>query len=191
MPDFDTRTRQEPDEPNQPRSLSIADRVGNRQIAILRLVPIASYALAQIIVVGFWAYRVSEYGVDLHPEHDEHMGLLGAFLYTAIPIVPLALVLGAIDAAARRSSRPLVQALLLVVDALLIVLFALVWIVHIEYSLLRIYGSCVAEYACERITRSWPEYIGVLIGAELGLVVLMVVSVTIQLIVRRSRRGGS
>ena len=34
MPDFDTRTRQAPDEPNRPRSLSIASRVRNRLIAV-------------------------------------------------------------------------------------------------------------------------------------------------------------
>ena len=189
MPDFDTRTRQEPDEPNQPRSLSMAARVGNRLIPILRLVPIASYALAQIILVGFWAYMKSEHGVDLHPEHDEHIGLLGAFLFTAIPIGLLAPVFGTIDAAVHCESRPLVQALMLVVDALLIVIFALVVIVPIEHRLLSLHADC-AEYSCDHFPPTWPEYIGVLIGAELGLVLLMVQLVR-TLIVRRTRRGGS
>ena len=30
----------------------------------MRSAPIASYALAQFVVVGYWAYRVSEYGVE-------------------------------------------------------------------------------------------------------------------------------
>jgi hypothetical protein len=170
----------------------MAGRVGKPLIAILRWFPIVSYALAQIIVVGFWALMLLGLGVDPKPAFDE--GLLGAVLLgTAIRTVPLGAILGTLDAAARRWSRlshPLVQVLLLVLDALVIVLFALVWIVPLEYNSLD-RGSCVAEYDCVTITPDWPIYIGVFIGAELGLVVLMVVSVTIRLNVRRSRRGGS
>ena len=54
--------------------------------AFLRSAPIASYALAQLVVVGYWAYTVSEYGVDPKPDFDPD--LLGAFLITAIPVVP-------------------------------------------------------------------------------------------------------
>jgi hypothetical protein len=178
MPDFDTRTRQDPNEPNSsPRGPSMAGRVRNRPIARLRLAPTASFALAHVIVVVFWAYIVSEEGVT-----DYDTALLRAFLITAIMIgltailtVPLGAFLGEVDAAARRSSHPL----MLVVDALLIVLFALVWIVPFE--ILLSYGFCDV-YTCTTITPGWPEYVGVLIGAELGLVMLMVVSV------RRRRR---
>jgi hypothetical protein len=52
----------------------------------LRSAPIASYALAQFVVVGYWAYRVSVCGVD--PKPDTDADLLGAFLITAIPVMP-------------------------------------------------------------------------------------------------------
>jgi hypothetical protein len=122
---------------------------------------------------------VSESGVHDHLEHDELLLGLGVFLVwfilAALLIVPPAIVLGAVDAAARRSSRPLVQVLLLVLVALLIVLFAL-GIVPAQAILL--YRAECDNYTCATNTLGWPEYIGVLIGAELGLVMLMVVSVT-------------
>ena len=187
MPDFDTRTRQEPDEPNSsPRGPSMAGSVGKPLIAILQWFPIASYALAHVIVVGFWAYMVSE-GVA-----NFDTGLRRAFLatavvigYTAILMVPVGAFLGVVDAEARRSSH----ALLLVVDALLmIVLFAPVWIAFVVKWLSQRYCD---QTTCTTSPPTWPLYIGLLIGAELGLVMLMVVSVTIRLIVRRSRRVGS
>ena len=52
----------------------------------MRSAPIASYALAQFVVVGYWAYRVSVCGVD--PKPDTDADLLGAFLITAIPVMP-------------------------------------------------------------------------------------------------------
>jgi hypothetical protein len=194
MPDFDTRTRQEPDEPHsRPPSPSSADRARNPPIAEMRWFPIASYALAQIIVVGFWPIMVSLLGLDPTPAFDPDQldGFLNTAIHTAVLIVPIALVLGVFDAAARLSSRPDLLAL----DASLIVLFAVVLLALLGNALPD-RGSCVAEYECVTITpnSNWPENTGVFIGAELGLVVLMVVSVTIRLIrliVRRSRRGGS
>jgi hypothetical protein len=181
MPDFDTRTRQDPNEPNsRPHGPSMAGRVGKLLITILRWFPIASYALAHIIVVGFWAYIVSEVGVAAFD-----LGLLRAFLatakmilITAILMVPVGAFLGAFDAAARLSSHPLRQMLLLLLDALLIVLFALAWIAFVGIWLS--YEYC-DEYTCVTITPDWPMYIGLLIGAELGLVMLMVTSVTERL----------
>lgn len=180
MPDFDTRRREEPNKPNsRPRSPAMAGRVLNPLIAILRLAPIASYALAQIIVVGLWAHMVSEEGVAPQPEYGP--GLLHPFLVTAVWIVLMAIFIvpfgaffGAVDAAARRSRRPLLQALLLGLDALLIVLFALVLIVPFGGALL--YFQSCDGYTCVSNTPGWPEYIGVLVGAELGLVMLVVVS---------------
>ena len=49
-------------------------------------------------MVGYWAYTVSEYGIDPKPDFDPD--LLGAFLITAILVVPTAIVLGMFDAAA-------------------------------------------------------------------------------------------
>jgi hypothetical protein len=138
----------------------------------LRLAPIASYALAQFVMVGYWAYTVSEYGVDPKPDFDPD--LLGAFLITAIPVVPPAIILGMFDAAARHLDYPLLKAL----DALLIALFALAWIVPIEWAWL------AADWDETNIP-TWPAYLGVLIGAELGLILLVLVSVTGRLIVRR------
>jgi hypothetical protein len=40
MPDFDTRTRQEPNQPNRPRSLSIASRVRNGGILLFVVVAV-------------------------------------------------------------------------------------------------------------------------------------------------------
>jgi hypothetical protein len=178
MPGFDTQTRQDPNEPNRPRSLSRAGRVLNPLMSVLRWAPTASYALAHFIVAGFWAYvvstAVSDFGFDLNPYPD--LSLLGRFLapamiigLVAIPIMPFGAILGDLDAAARRSSHPLLQMLLLLLDALLIVFFPLVWIVYIVILLRR--GI---------ITPSWPMFIGILLGAELGLVMLLVVSVRLD-----------
>ena len=95
---------------------------------------------------------------------------------TAILIVPVGAYLGAFYASARHPGRPLVQVLLLVLVALLIVLFALVWIVPVEALLL--YRQDCDNYTCFTTTPGWPGFIGGLIGAELGLVVLVVTSVT-------------
>jgi hypothetical protein len=63
MPDFDTRTRQAPDEPNRPRSLSIASRVRNRLIAVrLRTLLIGGGILLYVVValpVGLLGYSYS------------------------------------------------------------------------------------------------------------------------------------
>jgi hypothetical protein len=141
----------------------------------LRSAPIASYVLAQLIVVGYWAYRVSEYGVD--PKPDTDADVLGAFLITAIPIVPPAIVLGMFDAAARHLEYPLLKAL----DALLIVLFALVWIGTLQWAWLSVSWDMFGKIDIP----TWPVYIGVLIGVELGLVLLVLASVTVWLILRR------
>ena len=51
MPDFDTRTRQEPNQPNRPRSLSIASRVRNLLIAMrLRTLLIGGGILLFVVV---------------------------------------------------------------------------------------------------------------------------------------------
>ena len=154
----------------------MAGRVGNRLFAILRWFPIASYALAHV-VVGFWAYIVAVQMVDPGPDPDSRLlnldtdsSLLSFFLVTAILMVPVGAVLGVVDAAARRSGHPL----LLVLDTLLIVIFPLVWIV--QFVRLLSYNDCDA-YTCVDVTLNWPMYIGLLIGAELGLVVLLGVSV--------------
>jgi hypothetical protein len=182
-------------------SPSRAGRALNTLIAILRLTPTASYALAQIIVVGVWAYSVKyyPYGVNPYVANPEYgPGLLEPFLavakligLTALLIVPVGALLGAFDSAARRSSDQLVQVPLLIVDALLIVLFALVWISFVEATWL--YDeTCSSDYYCPENFTSWPEYIGGLIGAELGLAVLVVVSVTRNRVLRReARRFGS
>jgi hypothetical protein len=195
----------------------MAGRVGKRLIAILRWAPIASYVLAHVIVVGFWALMISDYQLDptpaafdpdrlvaflatvsqtviqtvmlgamlygLDPTPEYYGGLLVAFLTTAIRTVPLSAVLGAVDALARRSSHPLVQVLLLVLEALLIVLFALVWIAPVQA--LALFREECDEYTCEMLTPDWPTSIGALTGAELGLVLLVVVSVTVRAILRR------
>lgn len=142
----------------------------------MRSAPIASYVLAQLVVVGYWAYRVSEYGVDPHPDTDAD--LLGAFLITAIPVLPPAMVLGMFDAAARHLDYPLLKAL----DALLIALLALVWIVPIQWAWLSVDWDMFGR--TDILT--WSVYIGVLIGAELGLVLLMLLSVTFRSILRRT-----
>jgi hypothetical protein len=185
MPDFDNRRREEPNEPNsRPRSPSIEGGVGNPLIAILRLAPTASYALAQIIVVGFWTYSVSaKYGVDL--KHGSGPGLLALIGISALVIVPAGAILGAFDASTRRKSDPLVQVPLLVVDALLIGLFPL-WIWDAEEDLL--YTKSCGDYFCIHYKPGWPECIGGLIGAEMGLVVLVVVSMTMNRVLRRVAR---
>jgi hypothetical protein len=142
----------------------------------LRSAPIASYALAQFVVVGCWAYMVSEYGVD--PKPDTDADVLGAFLITAIPVVPPAIVLGMFDAAARRLDYPLLKAL----DALLIILLALAWIVPIQWAWLSVDWDMFGRIDIP----TWSVYIGVLIGAELGLALLMLVSVTVRLLLRRT-----
>jgi hypothetical protein len=142
----------------------------------LRSAPIASYVLAQLIVVGYWVYRVSEYGVDPRPDTDAD--LIGAFLITAIPALPPAVVLGMFDAAARHLDYPLLKAL----DALLIALLALVWIVPIQWAWLSVDWDMFGSIDIP----TWSDYIGVLIGAELGLVLLVLVSVTVRLILRRT-----
>jgi hypothetical protein len=144
----------------------------------LRSAPIASYALAQLIVVGYWAYTVSEYGVDPKPDFDPD--LLGAFVITAIPVVHPAIALGMVDAAARHLDYPLLKAL----DALLIALFALAWIVPIQWAWLAADWDMFGN--TETTIPTWPAYIGVFIGAELGLALLMLVSVTVRLILRRT-----
>jgi len=128
-------------------------------------------------VVGYWAYRVSEYGVD--PKPDTDADLLGAFLGTAIPVVPTAIALGMFDAVARHLDYPLLKAL----DALVIALLALVLMVPMEWALLTVEDN----FGSNNIP-TWPSYLGVLIGAELGLVLLVLTSVTLRSILRR---GGS
>jgi hypothetical protein len=63
MPDFDTRTRQVPDEPNRHRSLSIASRVRNRLIAVrLRNLLIGGGILLYVVVavpIGLIGYSYS------------------------------------------------------------------------------------------------------------------------------------
>ena len=82
----------------------------------LRSAPIASYAIAQFVVVGYWAYRVSEYGVDLNPDFDPD--LFGAFLdghtgsarrYSPRHVRRRCTALGlpAIEGARRAADRPL------------------------------------------------------------------------------------
>jgi hypothetical protein len=188
MADFDTRRREEPNEPNsRPRSPAMAGRALNPLIAILRLAPIASYALAQIIVVGFCAYGVSVY-YRAGTIYDYAPALPGPFQYdtpamiylTAIVALPFGAVLGALDAAAHRSSRPLVQVLLLVLDALLIVYFALVLIGGVEWHWLFLESCSKDDRVCSNNTPSWPEWIGALIGEELGLVMLVLVSMRLR-----------
>jgi hypothetical protein len=82
------------------------------------------------------------------------------------------------DAAARHLDYPLLKAL----DALLIALLALAWIVPIEWAWLSVDWDMFGSIDIP----TWPVYIGVLIGAELGLVLLMVLSVTVRLILRRT-----
>jgi hypothetical protein len=142
----------------------------------LRLAPIASYALAQFVVVGYWAFRVSEYGID--PKPDTDADVLGAFLITAIPVVPPAIVLGMFDAAARHLDYPPLKAL----DALLITLLALAWIVPIQWAWLSVDWDMFGRTDIP----TWSVYFGVLMGAELGLALLMLLSVTFRLILRRS-----
>jgi purine-cytosine permease-like protein len=85
------------------------------------------------------------------------------------------------DAAARHLDYPLLKAL----DALLIFLLALAWIVPIEWAWLAADWDMFGNNDETNIS-TWPAYIGVIIGAELGLVLLMLVSVTLRLILRRT-----
>jgi hypothetical protein len=82
------------------------------------------------------------------------------------------------DAAARRLDYPLLKAL----DALLIILLALAWIVPIQWAWLSVDWDMFGRIDIP----TWSVYIGVLIGAELGLALLMLVSVTVRLLLRRT-----
>jgi hypothetical protein len=150
---------------------------------LLNLSIIAGYVVAHVLVLGFWAHWRTEYGADAMG--DAEAGMPGAFLVTVVPTAPPAVVLGLFDAAARIIGHPLLK----VLDALLLVLLALVWIVPIQALWL----------GTETITASGSEdvpseqfYLGVLASAELSLVLLLAMSVSTRLIAglilkRRSR----
>jgi hypothetical protein len=141
---------------------------------LLSLSPIVGYLVAHVLVVGFWGYWRSKYGADAMGRAEADLS--GTFWLTFIPTVPPALVLGLFDAAARVIGYPLLNAL----DALLLVLLALVWIVPIESVFLdmrvELAGSSDVELPSEQV------YLGVLAGAELSLVLLLLVSVSTRLI---------
>jgi len=93
---------------------------------LLSLSPNVGYFLAHVLVVGFWAHWRLKYGTD--PMSRTELGLSGAFWLTFILTGLPAVVLGIFDAAARVIGHPLLRAL----DALFLVLLALVWIVPIQ-----------------------------------------------------------
>jgi hypothetical protein len=81
MPDFDTRTRQEPNQPNRPRSLSTASRVRNLLIAMrLRTLLIGGGILLFVVVavpVGLLIYSSSGLAQETVTCDEFELGKLG------------------------------------------------------------------------------------------------------------------
>lgn len=126
------------------------------------------------MVVGFWAYWRTEYGTD--PLTRTELGFSGAFWFTVILTAPFAVVLGFFDAAARVLGYPLLKAL----DAALLVLLALLWIVPILSLFLDMRAELAGGGNVDLPTQQ--AYLGGLAGAELSLGLLLLVSVSTRLI---------
>jgi hypothetical protein len=81
MPEFDTRTRREPDEPNGPRSLSIASRVRNLLIAMrLRTLLIGGgimFSVVVVLTVGLLIYPYSGLARETVSCDELSLGKLG------------------------------------------------------------------------------------------------------------------
>lgn len=143
---------------------------------LLNLSLAVGYVLSHILVIGFWGYWRVKYGADAMGEAE--LDLPGALLITVIPTAPPAIVLGLFDAAARIIGHPLLKAL----DALLLILFALIWVVPIEWLWLD--TETISAAFGDKDVPSRDVYLGVLAGAELSLILLLIVSVSTRLISR-------
>lgn len=92
-------------------------------------------------------------------------------------IGPPALLLGVFDAVARLSDYPLLR----VVDALLIALLALVWIVPITSFMLFLEPDIFGNVD----TAPWQTCLGYFIGQEFSLALLVIFSVMARRVARR------
>lgn len=138
---------------------------------LLNLSIVVGYVVSH---VGFWAHWRSKYGADAMGEAEADLS--GTLWLTVIPTAPPAVALGLFDASARVIGYPLLKAL----DALFLVMLALVWIVPIELLWLDMETESAAFG--DKDVPSEQVYLGVLIGAESALVLLLLVSVSTRLI---------
>jgi len=146
----------------------------------LRPLPTIAYVLAQFIAAGFWTYRISSNGIDPTPAYDdapEGIVIIMAYLF----LLP-AIVLGMFDGAVRVIGVPM----LVILEAVLLILFTLLWIVPIAALFTSTEELCLMYCGPpETDIPSLNEYLGVLAGVELALVCELLVAVSISTFAKR------
>lgn len=140
------------------------------------MISITGRVLAQLIVVGLWW----EGGIG-HPRGLDPSGnsdFIGSLLFAAIPTVPLALVIGALDGTGWAMKTRWRAAVLMRVGApILLILLSLAWIYPV---------GLVATMTGD--APAMPTYLGALVGMELALAAELLASVWVRIFVWRRRR---
>jgi hypothetical protein len=155
-------------------------RVEKRRMGrFLRLLPTIAYVIAQAIAVGFWIYRISNNGIDPTSAYDdapEGIVLIMGFLFL-LPTI----VLGMFDRAVRVIGVPM----LAVLEAVLLLLFTLLWIVPIAALFTSTEEICLMYCGPpEKDIPTLAQYLAVLVGIEIALVGELLMAMGISLISR-------
>ncbi len=120
-------------------------------------------------------YVISKYGVD--PTPDENPYALGNVIVMVVLTGLPAAVLGVFDIAAQLSRYSLLR----VLDAALIVLFALLWIVPVTSFMLFLEPDIFGNIDVP----SLPTALGLFLGGEFSLALLLILSVAGRVVARR------
>lgn len=139
-----------------------------------------SYVVAQMIVVGFWAYQILTNGIDRTPEYDDLSVSVILTMLAFVLLIP-AFVFGLLDGVARLFGPSLIRILL----ALLLILFTGLLIVPMEAFFTSPVEMCFMFCGPpETDIPSMNEYLGTLVGVEFALLLELLLATTIPLLAK-------
>ncbi len=139
-----------------------------------KLASVVGFVATQTMLIGYWGYTISEFGFD-SPGQDFTFPM-GAFIVMVVLIGPPAVAFGIFDAVARLLGNPLVG----IVNGLLIASLAPVWIIQVTAFMFDDMGRPLG-------TAAWQTCLGLFLGQEFSLALLVMLSVVIRRFVRRQQ----